>query len=186
MTKKIDIHLLREAVTYDAETGELKWLERPEHHFPSARIRNTVNSRLSGKPAFAYRNNHGYLMGCFGQVKVPAHRAAFALMTGRWPEDIDHINGVPTDNRWVNLREVGAVENSRNSARSKRNKSGRTGVRWNPQQGRWVAFIGNAGSTVHLGTFADKALAVAAREAAERQLGFHENHGRATPRLGGA
>lgn len=183
MTKNMDIDLLREAVTYNPETGELTWLERPEHHFPSARIRNCVNTRLAGKPAFAYRNLHGYLMGCLGQQKVGAHRAAFALMTGRWPEQIDHINGDTTDNRWVNLREVSVVENARNAARSKRNKSGCTGVRWNAHAKAWVAFIRADGRNLHLGTFAAMDAAVAARAAAERKFNFHDNHGRAKPRL---
>jgi len=44
-----------------------------------------------------------------------AHRVAFLLMTGAWPNGlVDPINGVRNDNRWCNLRDVSAKENVAN------------------------------------------------------------------------
>jgi hypothetical protein len=41
-----------------------------------------------------------------------AHRLAWLMTHGEWPaEQIDHINGVRTDNRIVNLREASKKQN---------------------------------------------------------------------------
>ena len=42
------------------------------------------------------------------------HRLVFFLVTGRFPKEIDHINGIKTDNRIENLREVSGSENCQN------------------------------------------------------------------------
>jgi len=45
------------------------------------------------------------------------HRLVFFLVTGRFPKEIDHINGIKTDNRIENLREVSHSENEANKPR---------------------------------------------------------------------
>lgn len=179
---KFSIDQLREAVSYDHETGRLTWLSRPLAHFPNERIRRTVNSRLAGTPAFAQISQYGYAVGCIFQQKIMAHHAAFALVTGRWPEEIDHINGKRSDNRWENLREVSRIENRHNQARPKNNKSGFLGVCWNVASQKWTATISVEKKQVWLGAYADKAAAIAARVEANQKYGFHENHGRAPER----
>ena len=42
------------------------------------------------------------------------HRAVWAVVHGRLPRQIDHINGNPYDNRIENLREVSQSENNMN------------------------------------------------------------------------
>ena len=42
------------------------------------------------------------------------HRLVFFLVTGRFPKEIDHINGIKTDNHIENLREVSGSENCLN------------------------------------------------------------------------
>lgn len=136
------------------------------------------NGRWAGKEAFsAYTNGYrgGYILG----VRYPAHRVVFALHHGRWPEgDIDHVNGVRDDNRPENLRDVPHVLNQQNATRRIDNKSGKTGVRWSPHHGRWLARITVAGRRVSLGNFTELSAAIAARLEAERVHGFHANHGR--------
>lgn len=175
---KISIEMLREAISYDADSGVLTWLHRPISHFCSNRICRSVNSACAGRPALHYVTHHGYRIGTLFQRKVSAHQAAFAIMTGRWAKEIDHINGDRSDNRWVNLREVTRSENCRNIKKPKNNTSGSIGIRWNRGMGRWVAYVGSDGDQVHLGSFASKTDAIAARSEAEAKYGFHENHGR--------
>lgn len=83
--------------------------------------------RSTGKVA-GHRKDNGYLHFHFAGKKHGAHRLAWLYVHGSWPEhDVDHINGIRSDNRIVNLRDVSRSENLQNQRRaSARNKS--TGV----------------------------------------------------------
>jgi hypothetical protein len=179
---------IRNRVSYEPETGQLTWLPRPVSDFSptqneTAEVRcRQWNSRCAGKPAFATINALGYCVGHFRAKLLAAHRVAFAIINGRWPSVIDHINGDRSDNRLCNLREVTQQENTKNSRLRSDSRTGRTGVRPNPRKaGTFTASIKINGRTKHLGTFATIEAAIAAREAAERQHGYSERHGRALP-----
>ena len=43
------------------------------------------------------------------------HHAVWAVCKGRWPVQLDHVNGDVTDNRIENLREVSQSENRLNT-----------------------------------------------------------------------
>ena len=97
------------------------------------------------------------------------------LLTGAQPKgEIDHINGQRADNRAANLRDVDKAENQKNAARRSDNTSGVTGVYWDKTSKRWRATL----RSTTVGGFERKEDAVAARLAAQRAHGFHENHGR--------
>jgi len=101
------------------------------------------------------------------------------MATGAWPPDqIDHVNGVRTDNRIENLRSVTHAENGRNQAIPRNNTSGVMGVARRTRGKKWHAQIKVGGKQIHLGSFDDKDEAIAARAAADIEHGFHENHGR--------
>lgn len=180
--RNITPELLRELIDCDPQTGVLIWRERPAHFFLTKSYAAGWNKRFAGTPALdackgggrlAYR--HGTVFG----VKVKAHRAIWAIVYGRWPEGmIDHINGDSKDNRIENLREVNASENARNVRTPTDNTSGRIGVYFRKGINRWVAKINENGRCRTLGQFKDFSAACAAREAAERAFGYHQNHGR--------
>ena len=106
-----------------------------------------------------------------------AHRLAWFYMTGYWPsEDIDHINQDSLDNRWINLRECSHQENGKNQKKYINNTSGVVGVHLR-SSGKWRARIFHKGKHINLGHFDSFDDAVTARNAANKELGFHENHG---------
>lgn len=184
--RSVDVAILRKLLRYEPETGQLFWRSRDVSwfedtpHRSAAGICTTWNKRYAEREAFTSTGNWGHRYGSVLGEHLAAHRVAWAIHYGRWPEHwIDHINGDGGDNRIANMREVGPVENARNAARGRNNKSGVNGVRWYPQMRKWHAQIGVQGRNQHLGYFDDFDAAVLARAEAERQLGYHFNHGRA-------
>lgn len=173
---------LRECLSYEAEAGQLTWLRRPEAHFhagnKSPQHQAAIwNAKFSGKRAFCNLGSHGYLTGALSGKRMTAHRVAWAISHGAWPDgEIDHLNGDRTDNRLTNMRVVSRAENARNL---KVSSGEMRGVYWYGPTARWVAKIHHKGRMLHLGYFADRADAISARRHSERELGFHPNHGRA-------
>lgn len=106
-------------------------------------------------------NTGGYIVFKFYGKAYKAHRVAWFLQTGKWPIEIDHINGIRSDNRWENLREVTHSENGLNRRVHMNSKSGEYGIRLEAN-GKWrVRVRGKA-----IGTFWTKERAIAARDAA--------------------
>jgi hypothetical protein len=162
--------VLQGLLHYDPETGRLYWKPRG---IPS------YDAQFSGREAFTAITN-GYRRGRLLGRDFRAHRIAFKIYHGREPiGEIDHINGRRTDNRICNLREASRTENGRNLRRSRRNKSGETGVSFRQERNAWRAYIRAEGRQVFLGYFQSKEDAIASRKTAEVRLGYHPNHGRA-------
>jgi len=121
----------------------------------------------------------GYLRIGIDGVRYPAHRLAWLYVRGEFPKDvIDHINRKPSDNRIVNLRSVSQQENTKNGSLSKNNTSGHNGVYWHRPRNKWCAYIKVDYKKKHLGLYADIDDAIMARKEAEKEYGFHENHGK--------
>lgn len=162
-----DFATLSQYFSYDPDTGVVRWRVNQGSH---GRV-----GALAGSIA-----HNGYVVLCLNWRKYFAHRVGFLLTHGRWPEHpIDHINGVKTDNRLVNLRECPISVNSKNKAKTARNSSGAVGVF--QVKDRWYARIKIDGAQRSLGSFTTFDAAVAARRSAEARNGFHPNHGRPLP-----
>lgn len=175
---------LRQLLDYNPQTGILTWRVRGPEWFKATQGRTAEhacrlwNSRYAGKEALAHIDAYGYKTGAILGNTCKSHRIVWLLETGTVPTQIDHINGIRTDNRFVNLRDVSAAENARNLGRTDRNHSGVYGVAWDKRAFKWIAQIGHDGTPVQLGRFDLFWDAVAARQKAEKEMGFHENHGR--------
>lgn len=174
---------LRLLLDYEPQTGVLTWKARGSEWFEPGeyspeRQAATWNGKNAGKPALVGLNTNGYMRGGLFGRSVRAHRVIWKWMTGEEPEAIDHISGIRTDNRWSNLRAATKTDNARNMCRSKRNTSGVVGVVWLEDRQKWRAEICANSRRRTIGAFDDKQEAITARRAAERDYGYHPNHGR--------
>lgn len=138
---------------YDPSTGEFIWLA----HRTLANI-GKRSDRLG---------NQGYRIVTVGKQTILAHRLAWFLVNGIWPESqLDHINLDKTDNRIDNLRAATRSENQMNiRARSALGK----GVTLHAK-GKFQAQIKRDGRNYHLGLFGSKEEAHAAYRGASKIL----------------
>ena len=118
---------LKELLHYDPVTGAFTW---------------RVGRIGAGKGKRAgYRAANGYCSVRVDGCLYYAHRLAFLYTTGEWPpNEIDHRNGNPTDNRWLNLRTATRSQNEANNGPHAGNRSGFKGVIRNG--GRWQTRCG--------------------------------------------
>lgn len=179
MAKEYPIEELRKLIHHEPDTGKLFWKHRDVSMFSHTQMPFHYyylwNKKYANKEIGP--NTRGYIrISLFGR-KYQAHRVIWALHYGEWPKDqIDHINGVKSDNSIVNLRVVTDAENRKNMPLRSDNKSGVSGVRH--RKNCWITEIVVNRKNIHIGCFENFEDAVAARKAAEIQYGFHENHGR--------
>jgi hypothetical protein len=180
--RTVPIELLDELLICRPEEGELVWRVRTFAHFSEVHVWKTWNIRYAGTLALNAIDGLGYKSGTIKGVRLKAHRVLWAMTHKGWPEgDIDHINGLRTDNRIANLRCVTRQENTKNRAIQSNSTSLVPGVTWLERNKKWRVRISVAGKRIDLGLYETFEGAVAARKEAERLHGFHINHGRVLP-----
>lgn len=182
----MDQKTLKLIVKYNPETGVFNWLHRSaKTHSLFMRI-NSAHSLEHSTNLWNSRNatkiigskSHGYMEVRIAEKLYKLHSLAWLYMHGEYPEQIDHINGIRSDNRISNLRPCKQDKNCKNSARRSDNTSGFTGVYFFKSLNKWAAKIVSEGRQIHVGCFDTPAQANAARIERLKEFGFHENHGR--------
>ena len=134
---------IQEYLDYNSDTGIFIWKKSP--------------SKKVKKGSIAGFMQNGYVAITFNGELQYAHRLAWLFSYGKFPDNvIDHINGIKTDNRIDNLRDVTYAVNNQNQQKGHSgSKSGKLGVNWNSSKNKWVAKIGLNGKQRHLGYFDD-------------------------------
>jgi hypothetical protein len=91
--RKLTIERLREVVSYDATTGEFRWLVRISHRVQAGDIAGALNG-----PG-------GHTRIGIDNVELSASRLAIYWVTGRYPAEhqVTHIDGNPGNLAWENL-----------------------------------------------------------------------------------
>lgn len=107
---------VEDCFTYCPTTGIVRWSECAK------------GARCKAGAPVGTRDKNGYLVVKVRGKTWKLHRLIFLLMGEAIPEVVDHINGVPDDNRWANLRGCSSVENSHNRRMHGNNTTGFKGV----------------------------------------------------------
>lgn len=163
---------VRSRLDYNPDTGELtrKPIDQPEWG-------NWWNSRFAGRVAGGLHPN-GYVRVKLDNRLYNAHRLIWLYMMGEWPEEVDHINGVKSDNRWANLREATRKQNSYNILNYNTNTSGYKNVMWDRRAKKWAVRVQKDGYLEYFGLYEDiEEAAKVAKKAREELHGDYANHG---------
>lgn len=157
-TPKLTAEQARALLDYDPQSGLFVW------RVPCGRAKA---GSLAGHPT----DNDRISIKINGQAHL-AHRLAWLITNGSWPSRlIDHRDGVTTNNRIDNLRDVSNSVNLQNQRKATRgNRAGYLGVSLKRSTGRFGANIRSAGKQIHLGYFDTAELAHAAYVDAKRKL----------------
>lgn len=149
ITDRIPVEVLKERLNYDSESGVLTW--KTTNRYLGWDKVGTVAGHEHKVNA---KSGATYLVVKIDGDTVMAHRAAWALYYGEYPElCVDHINCDKKDNRIVNLRLATLSEQQQNKPTPKNNTSGYKGVTWNEKRGEWLVRIMVEGKRKHIGWF---------------------------------
>lgn len=150
---------LRQLLDYDPETGSLSWKRRCVEQFRDTKGRKKEHAAANWNARYAGAevgviDTHGYRKFRFAGSTYYAHRVAWAIAHGAWPDaEIDHINCDPADNRLANLRQASPAENARNKRTLPRSSTGLKGVYWHRQCEKWAATIRVGGKQRYIGLY---------------------------------
>lgn len=149
----IEDQAIRERVKYDADSGAFY-------------VRGKTKTFLLK----GHRRKDGYVEISVKNKTYLAHRLAFFLTTGEWPENVDHINMDRADNRLVNLRAADRSLNMANTKSHKDSKTGLKGVTFDKPTRKFRAQVMVAGRQNYLGIYDCPAAANFAYQVAASRL----------------
>lgn len=149
---------LARLIKYDPQTGRCVW-----------NIRRSGGGRV-GSIAGGLDGDGYWRIGIYGRQYLRSHLAWY-LTHGEMPKtDIDHIDLCRSNDAIANLRLATRRQNIANSGLRSTNTSGRKGVYWCKQTGKWKARIRDGKRHIYLGIFHDVNDAGAAYERAAIEM----------------
>jgi len=147
---------LRELLDYCPKTGRMFW-------------KVSRGGVVAGSEAGTLHSQGRVVIRIDGRMYKRSRLAWLHMLGEHAPHFVDHKNGIRDDDRWQNLRPASPAENSRNVRRV--NRHGAPGVSYRPgRKNPWRAQIQREGKPKSLGSYATKAEASAAYEAAAVKL----------------
>lgn len=152
-----DINFLKSALHFDPQTGIFTWKKQ------------LSSTCIIGHEA-GYINSCGYRDISINGVSYKAHRLAWLITYGTWPDLIDHIDTNKSNNAIKNLRKATTSENSRNQSIKRRNSSGVPCVYWHSTRNRWVVKVTREGREYYGGVFTNFDDAKLASEKLRKEL----------------
>lgn len=135
----LTLERLREVLAYNSDTGEFTWKQRQR-----GRKTNGIVGSIT---------RFGYHKIKIDYKEYRSNRLAWFYVHGEWPTFyVDHINGIKTDNRISNLRDVPQTINAQNRRKaSVRSESGVIGAMRVPEGFRAKIVVN--GEIISLGTY---------------------------------
>lgn len=147
--------LLIELFDYDPKTG---WFIN----------RITRGPARKGKRAGSISHSR-YRRIVIGQHRYYEHHLAWFYIYREWPDELDHIDGDPSNNAIANLRLCNRAQNNCNT-QSLTGESGLRGAYLDHRSLKWYSKIQFGGQVTYLGSFDTLEEANAAFERAAKQL----------------
>jgi hypothetical protein len=141
MGKKFTLPELYAKVWYDSQTGLFH-----------TRVKTT---RSNAGDVITKLRPDGYCrVSVFGE-RLLAHHLAWFYVNGVWPEtDIDHVDGNPSNNVFLNLRMIERNENLQNIRKVRKNSiTGVNNVSWNSARKKFVVQLSHMGENKFGGHF---------------------------------
>lgn len=161
----LSIERLRDVLHYNKETGLFVW-------------KKYINPRGKLGSQAGYINDGGYLLISIDNKRFRAHRLAWFYVYGEWPEyDIDHKNGIRSDNRIGNLRKSTRSQNLCNKKVSVKSKTGIKGVIWDKCNNAYRAQVELKGRKITRYVHSLSEAAELVKEMRDKLHGEFTNHG---------
>lgn len=153
---------LKEKLEYDLNTGIFTWIVK----HPGVKTGSSAGCKL----------NSGAIQIMIDGKKFAAHKLAFLYVTGMWPDEVDHINGNNSDNRWFNLRVCNHSQNLLNRKIDRRSSTGKKNVTVDPRTGKYRVVLSIDGKRKWIGSY--DSLEMAELIAIESRIKYHGEYAR--------
>ena len=140
---KVTAERLREVLDYCPETGVFRW----------RRVTKGNQVKVGAVAGCQGKKGHRRVIQIEGRLYYAAP-LAYLYMTGEWaPNDIDHRNSDPSDNRWLNLHPATRSQNMANTRAHTDSRTSVKGVFLHKETGKWRARIRIENRSLSLGLF---------------------------------